>query len=320
MYYLGGMQTRRDSTGVSDGPSICVLAELVFALRATPAILRRFRPVLHLGPNATAVQNPGPFVDVHCHILAGIDDGPADWAESLAMARLAVADGISTVVATPHQLGNYGENDGDRIRASCRQLQGLLRQRGVPLRVVPGADVRIEPDMVGKIRSGDVLTLADHRRHVLLELPHEVYFPLDRLLRSLHAAGLVGILSHPERNRGILARPQVVEPLVDAGCLLQVTAGSLVGTFGPQIKGFAEWLVVERLVHFIATDAHGATSRRPLLKRAFDRVAEIAGQRAAWELCSRNPGRLVAGQTVDRGWRRPKRFGLADWFGWGKAG
>ncbi len=265
------------------------------------------------------MHNPGSLVDVHCHILPGIDDGPADWTESLAMARLAVADGISTVVATPHQLGSYGWNVGEAIRACCRHLQELLHQHGIPLRVLPGADVRIEPDLVGKIGAGEVVTLADHRRHVLLELPHEVYFPLDRLLRDLHAAGLVGVLSHPERNQGILARPQVVESLVDAGCLVQVTAGSLAGTFGPRIKSFAEWMVVEGWVHFIATDAHGPKSRRPLLSRAFERVAEIAGQPKAWELCSGNPGRVVAGQMVHRGRRGPKRFGLADWFGWGKA-
>ena len=267
-----------------------------------------------------AVQDPDAFVDVHCHILPGLDDGPPDWTESLAMARLAVSDGISTVAATPHQLGSHSGNDGETIRACCRQMRHLLDQHGIPLRVVPGADVRIEPDLVPKIRSGEVVTLADQRRHVLLELPHEVYFPLNRLLRSLHAAGVVGILSHPERNRGILARPQVVEPLVDAGCLLQVTAGSLLGTFGPQIQNFAEWLVAEGLVHFIASDAHGPKSRRPLLKRAFDRVVEIAGRRSAWELCSGNPGRVVAGGTVRAGQRKPAGSRLAAWFGWGKAG
>jgi protein-tyrosine phosphatase len=174
--------------------------------------------------------------------------------------------------------------------------------------------------MISKIRTGQVVTLADHRRHVLLELPHEIYFPLDRLLRSLHAAGLVGVLSHPERNRGILARPQVVEPLVDAGCLLQVTAGSLAGTFGPQVKALAEWLVAERLVHFVATDAHGVEARRPLLRRALDRVAEITDRRTAWELCAGNPARVVDGQAVTPGRRRPRGSGFAGWLGWGKAG
>ena len=97
------------------------------------------------------------------------------------------------------------------------------------------------------------------------------------LLSALDAAGLVGILSHPERNQGILARRAVLAPLVDAGCLLQVTAGSFVGTFGPHVKAFSEWLLGRGLVHFIATDAHGVKSRRPLMRRAFDREPNWRG-------------------------------------------
>jgi protein-tyrosine phosphatase len=266
------------------------------------------------------VPEPDPFVDIHCHLLPGIDDGPADWAESLAMARMAANDGISTAVATPHQLGSYACNTGEQVRARCRELQGLLDREGIALRVLPGGDVRIEPDLVGKIRTGEVVTLADGRRYVLLELPHEIYFPLDRLLRSLHASGLVGILSHPERNLGILGQPEVVEPLVDAGCLLQVTAGSLVGTFGAQVRSFAESLVVQGFAHFIATDGHGVKSRRPLMRRAFARAAEIAGDRSAAELCSENPRRVVAGEVVAPGRRAPRRGTWGGWLRWGKAG
>ncbi len=266
------------------------------------------------------MQDPGAFVDIHCHMLPGIDDGAADWAESLAMARLAAADGISTVVATPHQLGSYARNDGDAIRASCRQFQELLDREGIPLRVLPGGDVRIEPDLVRKVRTGEVVTLADHRRYVLLELPHEIYFPLDRLLRDLHAVGLVGVLSHPERNLGILGQPQVVEPLVSAGCLLQLTAGSLVGTFGPQVRDLTEWLVLQGFAHFVATDAHGSQSRRPLMSRAFERVAQIAGNRMATELCCVNPRRVVANQVVAPGRRKSRGRGLGGWLRWGKAG
>ncbi len=260
------------------------------------------------------------FVDIHCHLLPGIDDGAESWDESLAMAQLAAADGISTVVATPHQLGEYRQNDGDTIRASCRQLQELLDQQGVPLQVLPGADVRIEPDVVGKIRAGEVLTLADRGRYVLLELPHEVCFPLDRLIRGLDAAGLTGILSHPERNQAILCQPHLVEPFVSAGFLLQVTAGSLAGSFGPQVKGVAEWLVAQGLAHFVATDAHGWQSRRPRMRRAAERVAEIAGQRAAAELCYGNPRRVADDRVVARGRRKPKGVGLARWFRCSRAG
>jgi protein-tyrosine phosphatase len=217
-------------------------------------------------------------------------------------------------------LGSYAGNDAGTIRDACRHLQRRLDEQSIPLDIQPGGDVRIEPDLVRKIVAGEVATLADHRRHVLLELPHEVYFPLDRLLRSLHAAGVAGILSHPERNVGILGQPQVVGPLVDAGCLLQVTAGSLVGTFGPHVRDLAEWLVQQGFVHFIATDAHGAKSRRPLLRRAFERVAELWGERLATELCCENPRRVVDGELVARGRRKPRGVGLGTWLRWGKAG
>ena len=263
---------------------------------------------------------PSPLVDIHCHLLPGIDDGAGDWDESLAMARLAAAEGIGTIVATPHQLGAYCGNEGRTIRALAAQLQQLLDQQGVPLRVVPGADVRIEPDLIRKIRSGEVLTLADRGRYVLLELPHEVYVPLDRLLADLGAAGLVGILSHPERNQGILGQPRVLDGLVQRGCLFQVTAGSLVGTFGAQIQEFAERLVTEGLVHFVATDAHGVKARRPLMRRAYQRLVELAGAETASELCSGNPNRVVENSTVARGRRRSSRGGLRAWFRWRKAG
>lgn len=263
---------------------------------------------------------PVDFVDLHCHLLPGIDDGPHSWEESLEMARLAVADGISAVVATPHQLGNYGNNDSGKIRSTVRQFQEHLDRLGIRLRVVAGADVRIEPDTIGRIRAGEVMTLADRGRYVLLELPHELYFPLDRLLSDFRAAGLIAVLSHPERNVGLLGQGRIAEHLVDVGCLLQVTAASLVGVFGPQVKEFAEWLVVKGLAHFIATDAHGVKSRRPLIRRAYNRAVELAGEPAARELCSGNPACVLADRIVSRGPRKQEGRGPRGWFRWCKAG
>ena len=253
-------------------------------------------------------------------MLPGLDDGADTWDESLAMAQLAVADGFSTVITTPHQLGNYAANDGDTIRLQTRRFQEFLNANRVPLTVLPGADVRIEPDLVAKLRAGNVLTLADRRRYVLLELPHELYVPLDRLLGELDSAGMIGILSHPERNQGILGRPQLIEPLVDAGCLMQLTAGSLTGSFGPEIMRFSEWMLSQGLVHFLATDAHGSKMRRPLLYEAFLRVEELAGYAAAYDICCRNPGCVIADLEIQPGRRPPRRTGLASWFPWRKAG
>ena len=230
------------------------------------------------------------------------------------MAEMAVADGIATVIATPHQLGSNARNSGETIRAATAEFQRFLQVRHVPLQVLPGADVRIEPDLLRKIRTGEVLTLGDRRRHVLLELPHDVYVPLERLLDELDGAGLVGILSHPERNRGLLNQPGVLRPLVERGCLLQVTAGSLTGAFGSQIEKFASSLVEQGLVHFVATDAHATKTRPPVLSLAFERVAELAGENAAMDLCCRNPRTVATGGAVRSGRRKSTKPAWTSWF------
>jgi protein-tyrosine phosphatase len=262
------------------------------------------------------MNRPEPFVDIHCHLLPGLDDGAAGWDDALAMAEMAVADGIGTIVATPHQLGSHAKNSGDMIRAATVRFQRFLDGRRLPLRVLPGADVRIEPDLLQGIRRGEVLTLADRRRHVLLELPHDVYLPLDRLLAELASVDLVGILSHPERNVGILKRPAVLRPLVEQGCLLQVTAGSLTGTFGLEIRKFTESLIQQGLVHIVSTDAHGTKTRPPALRPAFERVAELAGEDAAVDLCCRHPGAVAIGGSVPARCRKPEKSAWAGWFRW----
>jgi protein-tyrosine phosphatase len=253
------------------------------------------------------------FADIHCHLLPGIDDGAKNLEESLAMARLAVEDGLTTIIATPHQLGSFGHLRGDDIRRRVGELQQHLDTARIPLQVLPGADVRIEPGMFDGLRCGDILTLGDHRRHVLLELPHELYLPLEPVLDELERHGMVGVLSHPERNQGILRRPALMPPLVDRGCLLQITAGSICGTFGPDCQKLSEWLLHEGLAHFVATDAHGPRSRRPIIRRACERVAELAGAAAADELCRENPAAVCAGQAVRSG-RRPAIRRKQTWF------
>jgi protein-tyrosine phosphatase len=253
------------------------------------------------------------FVDIHCHILPGIDDGATDWDESLGMAELAASDGTSTIIATPHQLGGFGHNRGDAIRRSVKELHQRLTAAGVPLTVLPGADVRVEEQLVERLLSGEVLTLGDHGRHVLLELPHELYLPLEPLIERLSRRNIAAILSHPERNQGILRRPEMLAPLVNAGCLMQITAGSLCGAFGADCQQLTESMSGSGLVHFVATDGHGARSRRPLMSRAFERVSQLAGLDMAVELCSGNPARVAAGQPVQSG-RRSSQANRRRWW------
>lgn len=247
-----------------------------------------------------------PLVDIHCHLIPSIDDGSKSWEQSLAMARMAVADGLQTIIVTPHQLGSYAHNSGEVIRKRTIELQRLLDEQDVPLKVLPGADVRIEAGMIDKLRSGEVLTLADRGKHVLLELPHEMYFPIDDVLRGLQRAGMAGILSHPERNQGLLKQPKLIEPLINQGCLMQVTCGSLLGTFGGASQQMAEWMLEQGYVHFLATDAHGHNARRPLMRRAMERAAEIVDAEAAWEMCSHHPAAVAEGRDVPATIRKPK--------------
>jgi protein-tyrosine phosphatase len=263
------------------------------------------------------------FVDIHCHLIPEIDDGAKSWLETFAMAEMAVADGIGTIVVTPHQLGTYSHNSGDLIRQRTAELQAELDAHEIPLEVLPGGDVRIEDDMVSGLRHGAVMSLADHRKHVLLELPHELYFPLDGILDELRRNDMVGILSHPERNQGLLREPALVESLVDAGCLMQVTASSLIGGMGGAPQEMAEWMLANGLVHFLATDAHGPKSRRPLMTRAFERVVELSDWEVAVDLCCRNPRAVAEGNGIAAGRRATyvkKRGSFASWFSWRKAG
>ena len=134
-----------------------------------------------------------------------------------------------------------------------------------------------------------------------------LYFPLDTVLSSLEAAGVVGVLSHPERNQGLLKEPQEIARLAELGCLMQVTSSSLTGTFGPTCQQMAEWMFSQDLVHFLATDAHGSKSRRPLMRRAFEHVVQLVDEDTAREVCCRNPAAVAAGQTVEIRRRRPRK-------------
>lgn len=261
-----------------------------------------------------------PFIDIHCHLLPGIDDGARSWDESLEMARMAVQNGIGTIVATPHQGGTFAHNSAEIILERVEELKQQLFAHHVPLRVLPGADVRFGTDLLREIVRGSTLTLANHRRQILIDLPHERYVPMPAMLADLQAGDIAVVLSHPERNQGLLKRRELVEQLVDQGCLMQVTAGSLLGTFGPQCQDLAVWMLGRGLVHFVATDAHGMHSRRPLLHRAYERLIDLVGREEAIELCCRNPARVVAGEHVTPGRRPLRAHGKGSrWFRWKSA-
>ncbi len=241
------------------------------------------------------------YFDIHCHVVPNVDDGSASLTESVAMVKMALKDGTTSLIATPHQLGVNSHVSVEMIRTGVSELQTVLSEEEIPVVVRPGADIRIDPELPKLLKQGKVMTLADRGKHVLLELPHDTYYPIDKLLKSLRKQGLVGILSHPERNRGIIRDPDVMWDVIEAGGLLQITAASLTGAFGSSCQEIAELAVDEGLIHFIASDAHD-TKHRPFgMRDAYDTICNMAGEKLADLVCCENPARVFEGDDVNGG-------------------
>jgi protein-tyrosine phosphatase len=233
------------------------------------------------------------MIDLHCHILPGIDDGAADLSMSLTMARAFVADGVTIVACTPHILPGLYHNTGPQIRLAVAALQLELDQEGIPLKLITGADVHIVPDFVGGLREGRLLTLGD-TRYVLVEPPHHTApARLEDMFFGLLVAGYVPILTHPERLSWINAHYDVMKRLVAGGVWMQITAGSLTGSFGRQPLYWAERMLDEGCVHILATDAHDSKRRPPILGKGRDLAAKRVGDNEAEHLVLTRPSGIV---------------------------
>jgi protein-tyrosine phosphatase len=232
-------------------------------------------------------------VDIHCHCLPGLDDGPPTPADALDLCRALVADGITAVVATPHQLGRYDRrNAGPVVRQAVEALRAALAAEAVPLAVHAGADVRVDERLVPMLAAGEVLTLAGGP-YLLLELPHETYIEPAPLIRLLTQRGVRTIITHPERHDAVRRNPQLAGPWIAAGAMLQLTAGSLVGSFGPRAEEAAwKWLAAGN-VSFVATDAHDVKRRPPCMTEAIAAIEKRLGLEVARLVCVNNPAAVL---------------------------
>jgi protein-tyrosine phosphatase len=238
-------------------------------------------------------------VDIHCHCLPGLDDGPKTQQQCIALCQALVSDGITTVVATPHQMGLYeGSNDAKIVREAAARLSETLTSEGIPLAVVPGADVRVDDQLLKLLDDGHILTLADARRYILLELPHETLIDLTSLIGELRKRGICAIVSHPERHAEICRCPEALLPWLEEGALLQVTAASLVGGFGPVAEKMVWQLIGANLVSLVASDAHDSDCRPPMMTFAIDAIIKRLGHAVARRLCIENPLAVLVGQPV----------------------
>ncbi|WP_414838628.1 tyrosine-protein phosphatase [Carnobacterium sp. TMP28] len=219
------------------------------------------------------------MIDLHCHILPGIDDGAKTLEDSIAMARLAVAEGITHVLATPHYKNGRWTNEKEAIVQAVKLVQKELDDRGIPLTLFAGQEVRIVGELMQDIAEGRIQFIDEDNQYLMIEFPTAtVPAYTDSLFFNLQKTGVTPIIVHPERNHALLKDPDILLNLIQKGALAQVTAGSYVGTFGKKIQQFSKELIAANLVHLIASDAHNVATRSFHMKDAYQKLEKEFGK------------------------------------------
>jgi len=212
------------------------------------------------------------MIDIHTHILPGIDDGAKNEQASIDMAKAAIEEGITHIVASPHHRNNTFDNYRDEIRTSVTVLNELFKSQGLDVTIVPGQEVRIYGDILIDMEKGDLQTVND-TKYILIEFPFDsVPHYAGQLFYELQMEGIQPIIVHPERNSELLANHEKMYEFIRNGALSQITAASLLGKFGKETQTFSEQLIHANLTHFIASDAHNTTSRGFYLRDAYEYV------------------------------------------------
>jgi len=273
----------------------------------------------------------GEMIDLHNHILCGLDDGAKTIEESVEMCRISYQDGIKTIVATPHILPRIYKNDRSTILSKVQELNETIKKFGVEssafraknsnseirnpqspihldselrtpnpnlsFKILPGADVHFSSDILQRYERGEVVTVNDQGRYLLVEFAFQgIPYQAEEVLFRLMTGGIIPIISHPERNMEIGQNPKRYYEMIRMGCLGQVTAMSLTGDFGSGIKRIAEKLLSKRLIHIIASDAHSTDGRPPILSSGVRAAEKIVGKEEAQRMVNEYPQAVIEGR------------------------
>ncbi|MCQ2421169.1 MAG: hypothetical protein MJ118_08535 [Clostridia bacterium] len=247
------------------------------------------------------------MIDIHAHILPGVDDGASDMGEAVRMARIAVESGVTTVIVTPHyDVPGTSAPPLNVLRDEILRLQEALKENHIPLKLYSGMEIFGTPDTAERLCSGALTSLAGSR-YILIEFPfYEFGRQATRILRSVLQVGAVPVVAHPERYVYAQEDPELMNLWFDMGCLLQINRGSLVGRFGQESCEFAESLLDRRFVSFVASDAHGAELRTPWLTDAQELLRSRYGQTRAKTLLEDLPAAVLANKEI--------RLDEPEWF------
>lgn len=248
------------------------------------------------------------MIDLHVHILPGIDDGPENFAESLRMCLMAYADGIHTLVATPHLNPGLYHSSLKTILAKVAELNQNLKKyfataevpEKIDLKIIPGADIHLSFFLRKNFNWEEMIFINDNHKYFLIELPD--YFlvePVKKFIASFRDKGFIPIISHPERNPLLQKDKQILADFIRLGALSQITAMSITGFFGQKAKETAFFFLHQNLAHLLASDAHSSKSRPPILSKALAEISTLLGPEKAWRMVHDLPLAVVSGAAIE---------------------
>lgn len=239
------------------------------------------------------------FVDIHSHIIPGIDDGAEDIEQAVQMLRTAYENGTGHIIATPHFIS--GNTDLSQIDSSSKKLQQLAVGKGINLAIHSGCEAFLNPDLPKLYEEGKIFTL-NQSSYMLIELPMMSIPPYtDFVLYELQLKGIIPIIAHPERNREIIENPIKLRDMVSRGILSQVNSGSVTGLFGNSVQKVAMRLIKLGCTHFIASDSHSNSRRSPDLSKAASIVEKVFGSDIMMNIFSRNGMKVLQNQRITKG-------------------
>ncbi|MGE5704692.1 MAG: tyrosine-protein phosphatase [Clostridia bacterium] len=237
------------------------------------------------------------MIDIHCHILPGVDDGAKSLDEAIRMAQTAWKDGITDIIATPHTHNGIYVNWRDDILHAVESFQQVLERQHIPIHIHPGAEIHIHEHLLDHLRSAKLATMSNHVRFLLLELPF-MHLPkfTDDVIASLIEEGVTPIIAHPERIEPLKNRPERLALWIEQGAIAQVTASSVTRKRNSSVKKRAEQLIREQLIHLVASDGHDNVNRKVELSHAYAVIEKLS--KGASERFQQNAAAILRGDTI----------------------
>ncbi|MBV4432332.1 exopolysaccharide biosynthesis protein [Clostridium tyrobutyricum] len=237
------------------------------------------------------------MIDMHVHLLPGIDDGSKSMDETGQMLRMIEQDGIHNVIATPHFYRGHYENYREDVEKLVHSVNEFADESGINVKLFSGQEVFLDEHTVDEYECGHIAPM-DKTNYMLVELPM-IKMPENAMdiVYELKIRGIKPIMAHPERYKYIIENPEKINLFVDEGCLLQLNAGSICGKFGSDVKKTAHTLVKNGMCNFIGSDAHSSTRRRPGLSEAFEIIKNIDEEMA--EILEQNSEKLLENENIN---------------------